>query len=128
MEGKASLLPLPRDKSCTHENKICHRLFSLAPTLARVLPPFSRHCLITLICSNRIGLSLFSGKALHSAGGVISVYFSFIFNGSSSRQWAHKLLSSCTLASRCTLLLWGLTDGEGKRLKVEVGLDFGVTL
>lgn len=65
------VFPLQRHKLSPHENKFCHWAFSLP----RVLILFSANCLISLICSNRMRLSVFSGQTFHSTGGVSQCTF-----------------------------------------------------
>lgn len=69
--NKAPVFPLQHHKLSPHENKFCHRAFSLP----RVLILFSANCLISLICSNRMRLSVFSGQTFLSTGGVSQCTF-----------------------------------------------------
>lgn len=121
--NKASVFSPQHHKLFPHEDKFSHRAFSLPRVLL-----FSAKCLISLICSNTIRLSVFSGQTFHSTGGVSQCTFHlFLMAGPSGigltrplplAHWSVAALSSSE----------GSPDGEGKRLEVEVVLSLSTIL
>lgn len=103
--SKASFFPLQHHKSSPLMNEFCHRAFP-SPSCPPLL--FSANCLISLICSNRILLSVFSGQTFHSTGGVSRCTFHLFLMAGPLRHWTREPSSSCAaLLCRCTILLRG---------------------
>lgn len=105
-------------------NSVIRHFLSLVTALL-----FSANCLISLIRSNRIRLSVFSRQTLRSTGGVSQCTFHlFLMAGPSGfglrspLPLAHSGLSLHSPPLRLS------PDGEGKQLEVEVILSLSMIL